>query len=520
MPLTSEPLDGEMLASVVRGYEEVPWLRQMRELIRRWWGVEGLYVDRTGQPVYLSGQPHKLKNRVCAVCLASDRGRALCQESMAQGNAEAAQLGRSSSLLTYNCHLGLGTMVMPVVIEDRHRGMVYTTGFFDHPPTRAEREQVVSLGGRINPALGNEEILASVPTLGPEDLTQLDDILQLGVWAIVSLYSEIRSKEEEIATLRQRLQERGGFAGIVGASSSMQEVYHLVDRVAGNDATVLVRGESGTGKELVARAIHGRSHRSEGPFVVQNCSAFNDNLLESELFGHVRGAFTGAVSDKKGLFEIANNGTLFLDEVAEMSQALQAKLLRVLQDQTFWPVGATTPKKSDVRIVAATHRDLEAMVADERFREDLYYRINVISIALPPLRERRNDIPPLVQHFLKRHGGGSRLSRDALRVLSDYDWPGNVRELANEIERMTVLADGQQELGVDLISSRVRGTASIRSEGDVPKGTMREAIEDLEARMIRSALGQCNGNRSHAAKLLGIARSNLLVKIKSYGIDA
>jgi two-component system response regulator HupR/HoxA len=282
---------------------------------------------------------------------------------------------------------------------------------------------------------------------------------------------------------------------------------------------VLVRGESGTGKELVARAIHHRSHRVEGPFVVQNCSAFNDNLLESELFGHVRGAFTGAVSDKKGLFEIANGGTLFLDEVAEMSPALQAKLLRVLQDQTFWPVGATTPKTSDVRIVAATHRDLEEMVKVERFREDLYYRLNVISINLPPLRDRRSDIALLVQHFLDQHGNGVKLTGEAMRLLTDHDWPGNVRELANEIERMMVLADGRRELGVELVSTRVRGAGEVGSEdAGVPLGSLREAMEQLEARMIRAALVECEGNRVHAARKLGIARSNLISKIKAYNI--
>jgi transcriptional regulator with PAS, ATPase and Fis domain len=313
----------------------------------------------------------------------------------------------------------------------------------------------------------------------------------------------------------------------VGSSSVMQEVYNLVDRVAEQDCTVLVRGASGTGKELITRAIHRQSHRCEGPFVVQNCSAFNDNLLESELFGHVRGAFTGAVSDKKGLFEIAHKGTLFLDEVAEMSGALQAKLLRVLQDQTFWPVGATTPKKSDVRIVGATHRDLESMVEEERFREDLYYRLNVVAIDLPPLKDRRSDIPLLVRHFLKLRekaakSKGLRVTADAMRVLTDHDWPGNVRELANEIERMVVLSAGNIELGVDHVSPRVRGAVAASApvvETQLPAGGLREAMDRLEAGMIRSALTECAGNRSHAAKRLGIARSNLINKIKSYGIS-
>jgi len=508
-----------MLESIVRRYEEVPWIRQLRQLIRRWWSVEVLYVDKEDQPAYLSGQPHKLRNRVCAICLASDQARRPCYESMARAQADTRRHGKSNGMLSYHCHLGLVTMVAPVTIEKRHTGMIYTTGFVDHELSRAERASKLELGARINPALGNEELLSTVPLLSADQMEHLDDILQLGAWAIVTLYAEIRAKEEEIAALRQRLERRGGYHGLVGSSSGMQEVYNLVDRVASNDCTVLVRGDSGTGKELVARAIHAQSHRCEGPFVVQNCSAFNDNLLESELFGHVRGAFTGAVSDKKGLFEIADHGTLFLDEVAEMSPALQAKLLRVLQDHTFWPVGATTPRSSDVRIVVATHRDLEAMVGQERFREDLYYRLNVISINLPPLRERRSDIPKLIQHFLDQHGPKRKLASEAIRILTDHEWPGNVRELANEIERMTVLADGQRELGAELISPRVRGVAPPRGDGDdLPGGTLREAMEQLEARMIRSALTQCDGNRVHAARMLGIARSNLITKIKAYGL--
>jgi len=508
-----------MLQSIVRSYEQVPWLRQMRELIRRWWGIEAIYVDKTDTPAFMAGQPNRLRNRICAICLSSDRGARLCQDSMAKAQAEAVRQGRPAGLLSYHCHLGMATMVAPVVIEKRHSGMIYTTGFWDHELSRVERASLLDLGTRINPALGNEELLGSVPVLASEELEHVDDILQLGAWAIVSLFDEMRAKEEEIAALRERLQARKGFAGLIGASSVMQEVYHLVDRVASNDCTVLVRGESGTGKELVARAIHHRSHRAEGPFVVQNCSAFNDNLLESELFGHVRGAFTGAVNDKKGLFEIASGGTLFLDEVAEMSPALQAKLLRVLQDQTFWPVGATTPKTGDVRIVAATHRDLEEMVKLERFREDLYYRLNVISINLPPLRERRSDIALLVQHFLDQHGEGIKLTGEAMRLLTDHDWPGNVRELANEIERMMVLADGRRDLGADLVSARMRGAGNgDGDDGGVPLGTMREAMEQLEARMIRAALVECEGNRVHAARKLGIARSNLISKIKAYRI--
>jgi transcriptional regulator with PAS, ATPase and Fis domain len=507
-----------MLISLVRRYDQIPWLHQMREIIRRWWRVEVTYVDKEGKPIFLSGQPDNLVNRVCAICLGTRAGRERCLASIERGRRAALGVRRSTGQIASSCHLGLATLLVPIRLGEegtRDGGMLYTSGFFTRPLADEERRRLLEEGSAIAEPLGTAEVLASVPLLSAEDLRRLCDVVELGVEAIVNLFVELEAKEVEIDALRSRLGERKGFGGLCGSSSSMQEVYRLIERVAANDCTVLVRGESGTGKELVANAIHGLSARASGPFVVQNCSAFNDNLLESELFGHVRGAFTGAVSDKKGLFEIADGGTLFLDEVAEMSSALQAKLLRVLQDGSYWPVGATTPKRGDVRIVAATHRDLEAMVREGRFREDLYYRLNVITIALPPLRDRRGDIPGLAAHLLARHGD-AKLASDALRILCDYDWPGNVRELANELERMTVLAGEQRVLGRELLSPRVLESAGVREP--VTKGTLREAVESLEARMIREALERCDGNRSHAAKQLGIARSNLLVKIKSYSL--
>jgi transcriptional regulator with PAS, ATPase and Fis domain len=504
-----------VLVSLVRRYEAVPWLDQMRLLVRRWWGVDSIYVDKTTHPIFLSGQPNKLANRVCAICLSSDRGRPLCLDAMGAAQQEAARLAQPTGVLCSGCHLGMTTLVHPIHIDGRFSGMIYTTGFFVSEP--GEPVAALDRGATINPALGNEEVYASVPVLSADEVEHMEALVGLGVAAIDTLYGQLRVQEQEIAALRRELEVRRGYAGLVGSSSAMQEVYGLVERVADNDCTVLVRGESGTGKELVAQAIHSQSRRSERSFVVQNCSAFNDNLLDSELFGHVRGAFTGAVSDKKGLFEVADGGTLFLDEVAEMSPALQAKLLRVLQDGTFLPVGATTPRRSDVRIVAATHRDLEKMVSSEAFREDLYYRLNVISIRLPPLRERRGDIPALAKHFLARHGAVV-ISQEALQLLVQYDWPGNVRELANEIERMTVMAGTETTLGPEVVSSRIQQAGRASHAPQLAQGTLREALQSLEKSMIHSALQTCDGNRSRAAKLLGIARSNLLVKIKAYGL--
>ncbi|MBZ0117931.1 MAG: sigma 54-interacting transcriptional regulator, partial [Sandaracinaceae bacterium] len=254
--------------------------------------------------------------------------------------------------------------------------------------------------------------------------------------------------------------ELENYGGIVGASAPMKALFKMLDRIRTSDATVLVLGENGTGKELVAKAIHQQSRRAAKPFVATNCSAFNDNLLESELFGHRRGSFTGAVADKPGLFAVADGGTFFMDEVGDMSPALQVKLLRVLQEGTFIPVGGTEYKKVDVRIIAATNRDVTAMVKEGAFREDLYYRLHVVTLKVPPLRDRKDDIPRLVQHFLERlaarEGRQKLLTPRAMAQLALHEWPGNVRELENEMERAWVLSGEDRVIDEDLLSPSVR----------------------------------------------------------------
>jgi two-component system, NtrC family, response regulator HupR/HoxA len=330
------------------------------------------------------------------------------------------------------------------------------------------------------------------------------------------------------AVLREREQpeeppaHRTRFAGICGAALAMQELYSLIDRVAPSHSTVLIQGENGTGKELVARAIHQRSARRDQEFVVANCSAFNDNLLDSELFGHKRGAFTGAVVDKVGLFETADLGTFFLDEIADMSPALQVKILRVLQEGTFNRVGDTETRTVDVRILAATNRDLAAMVAAGTFREDLYYRINVINVTLPPLRERRGDVALLIDAFLTRQGRGraKSLTHACTSRLLDYPWPGNVRELENEIERLVVLAGESQTIGETLLSPRIRQyTPSAPEQAAFDTDSLPAAIEALERRMIVAAMRRHHGNKTRAAEELKVSRRNLIRLVQKYELE-
>jgi transcriptional regulator with PAS, ATPase and Fis domain len=310
----------------------------------------------------------------------------------------------------------------------------------------------------------------------------------------------------------------------------MRRLYGLLDKVGPSDATVLIQGDNGTGKELVARAVHAGSTRTQGPFVVTNCSAFNDNLLDSELFGHRRGAFTGAVADKPGLFDLADKGTFFLDEIGDTSPALQVKLLRVLQEGTFLPVGGTRTRQVDVRVLAATNRDLTAMIRDGTFRQDLYYRLHVISLLLPPLVSRGEDVALLAEHFLtghtgRRRVGRKRLSDGAMELLQAHDWPGNVRELENEIERLVVMSGDARVITEDLLSPRIRQRAAWGGRvGGVPlsideANSLPEAVQALERTMIRDALNRSRWNKTQAAKALGISRRNLIRKVQGYDLE-
>jgi two-component system NtrC family response regulator len=320
--------------------------------------------------------------------------------------------------------------------------------------------------------------------------------------------------------LREELGERHRIEGIIGESGRMLEVFSLVRRVAPSEATVLIRGESGTGKELIAKAIHFASPRASGPLVKVNCAALPETLLESELFGHEKGAFTGALVTRKGRFEVASGGTIFLDEIGDLPTHLQAKLLRVLQEREFERVGSSKPISIDVRILAATHRDLERLLKAGQFRDDLYYRLNVVTIVLPPLRERRQDLPLFMDHLLRvfaeKNGKKIRgFTSEAREALLRYDYPGNVRELENIIERASVITRSDVIGRADLpISIQEPEVEVINSETDLPV-----VVERLERRMIREALARSGGVQTRAAEQLGITERALRYKLKKYGFQ-
>jgi DNA-binding NtrC family response regulator len=328
-----------------------------------------------------------------------------------------------------------------------------------------------------------------------------------------------RALRRENENLREQLRVRYGLAGLIALSPAMHDVLDLVERVAPTGATVLIQGESGTGKEVIAKAIHHASRRAERPFVAVNCGAVPETLLESELFGFTRGAFTGAVASKLGLFEEADGGTLFLDEIAEMPAALQVKLLRTLQSGEIRRLGATQSTTTDVRVIAATNRDVAALIGEGSFREDLFYRLNVIQVVLPPLRERREDIPALAEHFVTRSaarlGRDVRLTPETLERLLRYPWPGNVRELENAIERAVILTRGDGVTPADL-PPHVAAALPLGPSPGLPRQT---TLAETERSHILQTLERFGGNHSAAAEALAIGRTTLWRKLKEYGID-
>lgn len=371
-------------------------------------------------------------------------------------------------------------------------------------------------------------------TFDDDDLAFLESLAGSIAVAIenAQLYGRMRRAEEElrdeVGALRRDMARLDGFDEIVGGGIAMREVFRLMESAASSPIAVLIEGETGTGKELVARGIHRAGPRARSPFLAVNCAALPENLLESELFGHRRGAFTGATHDRRGHFETAAGGTVFLDEIGDMPPGMQARLLRVLQEGEVIPLGDSRPRKVDVRILSATNRDLATAVREGRFRDDLYFRLAAFPIQLPPLRDRREDLPALIDHFVRQASARvdrrvAGVSHEAVERLTDYAWPGNVRELQNEIERAVTLGSAGDQLGLGHLSAKITSTAvgAITSASVIPTGPpipLREARARFEEAYIRDVLARQNGNVSRAAGVLGLSRVMLHKKLRAYGI--
>jgi two-component system, NtrC family, response regulator HupR/HoxA len=473
---------------------------------------------------------HARSRGLCRVIQDRETGERACQRSgrelLQRLRAESGRGHARPRAIVTTCHAGLQELAAPIVIDDQIVGALVCGGFLGEDD---EVDARAAIDRRVEPlalsAADYAEARVELSRLGAREIEFVVELVEEAAGEIADYLTGWFRRQQAHSDLESEYATRYSYDAIIGRSQPMQELYHLLDRVVESDSTVLVQGDNGTGKELVARAIHYNSARKNRRFVVQNCSAFNDNLLDSELFGHKRGAFTGAVSDKQGLFEVADRGTFFLDEIGDMSPSLQVEVLRVLQEGTFTPVGDTEEKKVDVRVIAATNRDLRGMVERGEFREDLYYRINVINLIIPPLRERREDVDLLIDHFLKRHAKAGRkvkrLSDDCRGRMLGYAWPGNVRELENEIERLVVLSGDDSMIAEDLLSPRIRQheatTVSIRIEEE--ESSLPEAVKSLERRMIRAALERNDWNKTRAAAELRISRRNLIRLVQKYELE-
>ena len=526
----------------LRPFEKLHTILMLKDVVRKWWEVELAFADANGYVLdHAEGKIIPPNNDFCRLALFSKEGFRRCNESVKVLSGKLRNTGRGARrTIVHECHLGFDLVACPIVFDQEFAGFLFVGGSLHEALTghtadsilRKTREMAIGGGSGtdLNRALGK------IPQLSQSELDHLSDLLEFGADEIQNYrQQELRLKREhEAAVSAEPVSYR--FENIVGNSRPIQGIFRLLEKIVQSESTVLIQGESGTGKELIARAIHYNGPRAKKAFVVQNCSAFNDNLLESALFGHTKGSFTGAIKDKKGLFEQADGGTFFLDEIGDMSPALQVKLLRVLQEGTFTPVGSTETHSVDVRVIAATHKDLQKMVERGEFREDLYYRIHVIKVQMPPLRDRMDDLPILLEHFLRKHfrphpGSPStrppRFSSEAMLALQRYPWPGNIREFENEIERCMVLGGDLQAIGIEVLSQRVRDAAAlapvahpvVRQSSLDGDGSLKTAVEELERDLIYQGLIRTHWNKSLLAKELGISRSNLIMKVERYGLD-
>lgn len=506
-------------------FEHIHVIKKLKHILHAWWSIDIIFTDERGHLKGFEGDKISYANAAVNYLV----NKEVTQNSLAELVNNSIQDLRQSQnryLIKKWDAAGFDVCVFPIIIENDFVGTVVAMGFFKDAQIAQRvsevRERLATFG------CSNDLIEKSVSKFQYVDdgnRQHFCELVELVAQEIVTLHVEISSRENKISELNKELGNRFKYDNMMGKSKPMQSLYALLDKIKFADSTVMVQGENGTGKELIAKSIHYNSHRKDKAFVIQNCSAFNDNLLESELFGHMKGSFTGALKDKKGLFEMADKGTFFLDEIGDTSPQMQVKLLRVLQEGTFTPVGSTEMRKVDVRIVAATNRNLREMVEQGTFREDLYYRLNVINIRVPPLRERKEDIPLLVEYFLTKSAESNNkpkksLMGRAVEKLYDYPWPGNVRELQNEIERLCVLSGDDQKIGHEILSPKILELGEKNKvQGSRLHGKLKDALEDLEREMIKEGLRRTGWNKSKLAKELGISRAGLIMKVEKYGLD-
>lgn len=504
-------------------FEKIHVIRKLKEIIGKWWQVQINFTDRKGFLRSVpSGRFFNPLNPICQAIVSDDKGFTKRVATARQTTVDA--MSAKTPRITRDIS-GFSVISVPIHVNGDFMGTVFGDGFITQDSAAEQKALIRSYLERDFP--DRVDLLAEIdnlPVLSSKELRYLTELVTLVVDEILVMHKFLDDEKHRVSELSKELSVRYRFDSMIGKSAPMQELYRLLERVCDSDATILIQGSNGTGKELIAKALHYNSKRKAKPFLVVNCGAFNENLLESELFGHIKGAFTGAIKDKKGLFEAANGGTLFLDEIGDTSMPMQVKLLRVLQEGTFTPVGSTEVRKSNVRVLAATNKPLPDMVKSGEFREDLYYRLNVINIQVPMLKDRKEDIKILVDHFLEKYAKNNKtpkkaLDKSCLEKLMNHDWPGNVRELENEVERLCVLAGDSKELLEEYLSPRIRDTSDQKFPGLRVSGNLKDALESLEKQMILEGLEKTGWNKSRLAKELGISRAGLITKVNKYQLE-
>lgn len=502
-----------------------PGVAEIAALLRERFGVWIGFIDADGVAIPTAESAGEAGKPVCRALMANSLEHADGSTTSCVGTvrewAEEAIGGERSECFDARCHAGMRAKVVPVRHQGECVGAAYASGFFGE----GDEDDRDHLDGMLETNEFDEQLgeaaAASVATVDAAEMETLEEGLRR-----IGELAEERLTGEVVSVPSIGDEESVRFEGMIGATRRMRTLFEKVATVAETDSTVLVQGENGTGKELVARAIHRRSRRADRRFVAVNCAAIPDRLVESELFGHKKGSFSGAHRDREGLCTEADGGTLFLDEIGDMAPGLQSKLLRFLQDGEFTPVGSNKARQVDVRVVCATNQDLEEMVQTGEFRRDLYFRIRVVQLIVPPLRERRRDIPVLADYFLSRaareHGREPpELTEECRRQLLAYEWPGNVRELENEIERLVIMAGDDEVVDVDSLSARMGGESS-EDLGAFPvlgEMTLPEATEQLERRMILDELRSTGWNKTQTAENLDVSRRNLIRKVSYYGLE-
>ncbi len=518
------------MASEVRweDFEKLHVVRKIRNIIEKRWHIQLNFTDAAG---YLrnveKGSFFKPQTPACIAIAASTAGFKGCLATVRALTVKPA-VGKTSP---QTCHAGFSALSFPITVEGEFLGSIFADGFILKESAEQQRAQIKKyLYEAEHEAASIEAMIQAIPVLSEFELTFLAELLSALTEEVIVVYKALQQSKDRLGSLQTQLEDRYSFGAMVGKSPAMLQIYRLIERLGEVDSIVLIQGENGTGKELIARALHFNSVRKERKFLAVNCAAFNENILESELFGHVKGSFTNAIKDRVGLFEAAGNGTLFLDEIGDISLSMQVRLLRVLQEGVFTPLGGNSEKKTHARIIAATNRDLLAMIKQGTFREDLYYRLNVINLTVPPLRDRREDIPLLINGFLKKQASKlaqspKRLSHAVLAQLLDYSWPGNVRELENELERLVVLGKDAEILTEENISPRILASprepmatkVSMEVLSDGPRD-LKTVLAGVEKQLIMLGLARHQGNKSRLALELGISRANLISKVAKYGL--